>query len=94
MPVAVIEKKVSRVDEFRKLIEGNGDKVLASDCTKWLSEHHCSCAGCPSDLGCTKLLQMLRLQLPNNLPEERINDLMKGILNARTTKEATEIYRP
>jgi len=96
MPEAITEKKIDRVDEFRKIIKSGEDRVDAGteDCTKWLFEHKGSCTGCPSDLGCMKLVQLLRLQLPNGLPEKRIIEHMTDVLNARTVEGAKDAYCP
>jgi len=88
------EKGLYVLNQLKNLIRKHGGRVDSgnSDCIAWMSEHNGSCAGCSSNLGCTKLTQLLRLQLPVNLEEKQVIELMKGVLKAQTVEGVVEAY--
>lgn len=92
--VTITEEKVDTVAEFKEIIISGGDRVERSTktCFTWLSEHQGSCDNCPSDLGCKKLVQLMRLRLPTDLPDQQIDAHMDDILNARTDREVREAF--
>ena len=91
------------MQDYVQMIEKLGDKVAidTKDCILWGSEHP-NCFGCPSELGCAKLVSIKLVAImplmyqPASFEDfqkmsHRIEELTQRILNAKTPKELKEI---
>ena len=106
-----IEKELNKkfVVDLNKTLEAEivsrGDKVAINtpECINWKEHNNNSCCGCPSELGCEKIIKVIRLLLLPLEPrrfydykdwrretkryQEDIDELIQHILNAKNIEE-------
>jgi hypothetical protein len=98
------ESKFSLIYEFVELVQSNGDNVAlhSPECVIWTLEHNKCCNGCPSELGCNKAIKMTLIAMIPKIyhpkdyndfvnMENRIQDLLKKTLEAKSPEELTKI---
>ena len=84
---------------FRELVEKCGDDIAINEptCIIWKADHS-NCLGCPSELGCGKLVHLMLVHLipmtytPKNFEDHqkmhtRILELQRMVLASSTTDE-------
>ena len=90
-------------DSMQELVSARGDKVSihTQECILWKLEHS-NCFGCPSELGCGKVVHLMLLMMlpmmykPSNFEDfqkmqQRITELQDRVLQAQTADELKEI---
>jgi len=89
----------SNSDMVKELIQSKGDSVGMHEpvCVIWKADHE-NCIGCPSELGCDKMVKMLATMMipmmysPKNFEDyqsmiHHIESLNNRILDAKTLEE-------
>jgi len=89
--------------EFRELIESNGDGVGLDSpvCVLWKSEHD-NCKGCSAELGCAKATAMMGVSLTNLIYKPKdyedfqrmnsdIHKRLSAILEAKSAEEVKAV---
>jgi len=94
------------IELYFDLVRSHGDKadIYTAECEIWKLEHHNypTCDGCPSQLGCTKAVQIALVDMipliyhPKDYDDfvkmrNRMDKLVYDILNAKTLEEVKTI---
>jgi len=88
-----------KIDLVKEIVEANGDSIGMNQpvCVIHKADHE-NCSGCPSELGCSKLVRLKGLYLtpflytPSSFQDfqdmqNRIEDLADKILKSKTPEE-------